>query len=47
MTSFQYDSSPDPIRTDLALAYRAVWEHIAGAAASLADSEPSVPARTP
>jgi len=28
MTAFQYDSGPDPIRDDLAQAYRAAWKHI-------------------
>ncbi len=29
MTAFEYASSPDPIRADLAAAYRAAWRHIA------------------
>lgn len=29
MQGFRYESSPDPIRPDLALAYRGAWEHIA------------------
>ena len=29
MQAFRYESSPDPIRPDLAEAYRGAWEHIA------------------
>jgi hypothetical protein len=29
MTSFEYPASPDPIRPDLAAAYRRAWQHIA------------------
>ena len=31
MTSFRYDSSPDPIRPDLVQAYQGAWDHIAAA----------------
>jgi hypothetical protein len=30
MTSFAFDSVRDPIREDLAAAYRSAWAHIAG-----------------
>ena len=39
MTAFRYDNSPDPIRSDLAEAYRRAWDHIAAAGTWLSGEE--------
>jgi hypothetical protein len=39
MTSFQYDSVPDPVRPDLGEANRAAWQHVAAAGTWLTGAE--------
>lgn len=39
MTAFAYESHPDPIRSDLANAYRRAWDHVAGAGTWLTGAE--------
>ena len=39
MASFQYDGSPDPIRPDLADAYRRAWRHVAAPGTWLTGAE--------
>lgn len=39
MTTFEYPTSPDPVRADLVVAYRAAWSHIAAPGTWLTGAE--------